>query len=781
MLHKKYFLLTFVFFFLCNVFGLKAQTTNEKNYKIHIRKINEPVKIDGILDENAWQNAEATSPFIQQFPSDTSIAVSQSKAKVMFDDTYFYYSFVVYQPRQYRVQSLKRDFPQGGGTDLVSLNIDTFKDKQNGFHFSVNPYGVQRESLLFNGNEITNDWDNKWYTAVKNYDDKWVVECAIPFKILRYKVIENSINEWNINFFRSNLYLNERSAWAKLPRGGRGNDLAFNGILIWDQAPPQPGTNIAVIPYTIASTSSDYLNGDTNIKSANIGFDAKIAITPSLNLDLTVNPDFSQVEVDRQVTNLSRFELLFPERRQFFIENNDLFGSFGSNQINPFFSRRIGITRASRTYIEDSNKDGLQDTTSYSKTDGVPIIGGLRLSGKIDKNWRIGLLSMQTKAKNVVLSPEHSVAVPMANYTVFALQRKLLTRSNVGLLVANKQNILKTEVDYNGNDPASATFHRIIGLDLNYASKSGFWTNKLFYHKSLTPQPIKGQQAAGLLLSHESPKYIFESNTTLVGENYTAEIGYVPRRNFVRNASSAFFSFFPKNENINKSLNSWSLGLDFDVIKRQTDGLLTDWDGTPLIIGFRFRNTSILRISPFRNDFTYLFSDFDPTNTGGKKLLAGTKYNYSSTRLIYSSNNNKLIYYNVQARVGNYFNGKVVAIGGSLNYRYIPYLLTSVDINYTNITLPRPYNSATLWLVSPRAELTVNKNVFFTTFVQYNNQANNVNINSRLQWRFKPVSDLFIVFTDNYFASDPLNSYNLGYLGSKNRSLVVKLNYWFNI
>jgi Domain of unknown function (DUF5916) len=699
----------------------------------------------------------------------------------MFDDTYFYYSFEVSQPRQYRVQSLKRDFPQGGGTDLVSINIDTFRDKQNGFHFAVNPYGVQREALLFNGNEITNDWDNSWFTAVKNYDDKWVVECAIPFKILRYKTIENAVNEWNINFFRSNLFLNERSAWAKLPRGGRGNDLAFNGVLIWDDAPPKPGTNITLIPYTIAGVNSDYINLKPNEKSANIGFDAKIAVTPSLNLDLTVNPDFSQVEVDRQVTNLSRFELLFPERRQFFIENNDLFGTFGSNQINPFFSRRIGIGRASETYIEDSDNNGKIDTTKYSKTDGISILGGLRLSGKIDKNWRIGLLSMQTKAKEIVLSPKHSVAVPMSNYTVFALQRKLLTRSNVSFLFANKQNMLKTETDYSGNDPASGMFHRIVGMDLNYASKSGFWANKLFFHKAFTPVALSGQEAAGLLLSHESPKYIFESNTTFVGKNYTAEIGYVPRQDFIRNASSVSKTFFPKSISINKWLNSWSLGIDFDVIKRKTDGLLTDWDGTPLIIGFRFRNTATLRFSPYRNDFTYLFSDFDPTNTNGNKLKAGTKYNYQTTRFVFQSNGNKLFFYNLQGRFGQYFNGKIAAIGGTLNYRFIPYLLTSVDLNINKITLPKPFNSATLWLVSPRAELTMNKNLFLTTFVQYNNQANNVNINTRLQWRFKPVSDLFIVYTDNYFATDPSTEYNLGYLNSKSRSLVVKLNYWFNL
>ena len=758
-----------------------AQTQNEVNHKIHIKKINRPIKIDGILDEAEWLNADATTPFNQQFPYDTSLAMMQTQAKIMFDDTYLYYSFVSYQPRQYRVTSLKRDFPQGGGTDLVSLNIDTFKDKQNGFHFSVNPYGVQRESLLFNGNEITNDWDNKWITEVKNYEDKWVVECAIPFRILRYSLNPNGINEWNINFFRNNLLINERSSWTKMPRSGRGNDLAFGGTLIWDDAPPEPARNITLIPYFIASTTSDYINNKPVQNKANIGFDAKVSLTPSLNLDLTVNPDFSQVEVDRQVTNLSRFELLFPERRQFFIENNDLFGSFGSTQINPFFSRRIGIARASNTYIEDINGDGKIDTTSYSKTDGVPILAGARVSGKIDNNWRVGFLTMQTRAKEIALTTKHSVNVPQANYSVFAIQRKVLTRSNIGFIFANKQNYFKEEKSYVGNIPSTSDFHRIVGVDFNYASRNGFWQNKLFFHKALTPEKIEQQETAGLLIGHDSPRFNIESNTSYVGKNYTAEIGYVPRQDFIRNASSAFINFYPTNEKINKHLNSWGLGVDWDYVKRQSDGLNTDWDGTPLIITLRFRNNANIRFSPYRNDYTYLFSDFDPTNTGGKTLKAGTSYNYKSTRIIYQSNTNKLFYYNFQARIGDYFNGKISALGGSSNYRIIPYALLSVDLNYSKIRLPKGYNSSQLWLVSPRAEITFTKSLFFTTFVQYNNQANNVNINSRLQWRFKPVSDLFIVYTDNYFATATESVYNLGYLGSKSKSLVVKFNYWLNL
>ncbi len=753
----------FLLIFICLLLGfqlLNAQTVNEQKFKIHIKKALSKIKIDGILDDAAWQTAEPTTPFNQQFPYDTSLAIQQTQAKVAFDDEFFYYSFVVYQPRQYRVQSLKRDFSQGGGTDLVSINLDTFKDKQNAFHFSVNPFGVQREALVSNGNEVSNDWDNKWYTAVKNYDDRWVVECAIPFKSLRYKLAESGKNEWNIHFFRNNLFLNERSSWVNTPRSAKGSDIAYAGTLIWDDAPPKPGANIVLIPYTIASAGQDYFNEKPLAKSANIGFDAKIALTPSLNLDLTVNPDFSQVEVDRQVTNLSRFEIQFPERRQFFIENNDLFGTFGTSNISPFFSRRIGIARNPLTGLNEQ----------------VKILGGLRISGKLTNSWRVGVMNMQTRE----VTYNDKLGLAGANYSVMAVQRKVFTRSNIAFLFVDKQNALG-KLETKATD--TLRFHRIVGLDYNLASSNGFWKNKFFYHQAITPTSLVGQNAAGIILNKDSPTLGLYIGTTYVGQNYTAQVGYVPRQNFIRNESNISYSFYPKSKKINKYINNFSIGTDWDYFARFTDGKAIDYDFTPLTFSVQFRNNANFMFFPWRTLYTYLFSDFDPTNTGGKTLAKNTSYNYQQTRFFYQSNSNKLLYYNFSGRFGKYFNGKLISLSGSTSYRLIPYALFSVDLTYTNINLPKPYNSATLWLVSPRAEITFSKSVFWTTFVQYNNQANNVNINSRFQWRFKPVSDLFIVYTDNYFATNPDldKPYMLGAFGSKSRALVIKLTYWFNV
>jgi Domain of unknown function (DUF5916) len=614
--------------------------------------------------------------------------------------------------------------------------------------------------LISNGNSVSNDWDNKWFTAVKNYDDKWVVECAIPFKSLRYKLAESGKNEWNINFFRNNLYLNERSSWTTMPRSARANDIAYSGTLIWDEAPPKPGANVVLIPYSIGSMGQDYFNEKPMTKTANIGFDAKIALTPSLNLDLTVNPDFSQVEVDRQVTNLSRFEIQFPERRQFFVENNDLFGTFGTNNISPFFSRRIGIATNPLTGLNEK----------------VEILGGLRLSGKLTNNWRVGIMNMQTREAKY----NDKLGLASANYSVLAVQRKVFTRSNIAFLFVDKENALQ-KLETQATDTLG--FHRIVGLDYNMASKDGFWKNKFFYHQAITPTSLAGQNAAGILINKDSPTWEINIESTYVGENYTAQVGYVPRQNFIRNESNINYTFYPKSEKINKYINNFSIGTDWDYLARFTDGKGIDYDFTPLYFSVQFRNNANFTVFPWRTVYTYLFSEFDPTNTGGKTLDKNTEYNYQQTRVSFQSNTNKLFYYNLGVRAGKYFNGKFATISGSANYRLIPHALFSVDLNYTNINLPEPYNSATLWQVSQRTEITFSKSVFWTTFLQYNSQANNVNINSRFQWRFKPVSDLFIVYTDNYFATNPDlgKPYMLGFLDSKSRALVIKLTYWFNV
>lgn len=749
----KIFLLT-----CCLLFALYAgaQLGNGgiSQAQLSIKKATGKITIDGILDEPDWQSASVAGNFKQNSPYDTSYAEKQTEARVTFDDQFLYISAVCYQPKKYIVQSLRRDYPNSS-SDIFFVLIDPFQDKLNGFYFAVTPYGIQKEGLLFTGSGgIDNnfDWDNKWYSEATRHDDKFIIELAIPFKTLRYKLAGNNLNEWNINFCRNNLVFNERSSWAPIPNSFRMIDLNFSGKMIWDPAPPSPGKNFSVIPFLLGGRSKDFIKNTPVSNNIESGFDAKIGITPSLNLDLTVNPDFAQVEVDQQVTNLSRFELFFPERRQFFLENSDLFGSFGFKNINPFFSRRIGIGK--------------------NVTDGenvrVPIIAGARLSGRINKDWRIGFLSMQT-------NKSAEFGLPSTNFSVAAIQRRVGVRNNLGMILVNKEAF--------NNKGSNSRFNRIAGIDFNLAGINGRTNGKIFVHKNITPQILKGQYAMGSILEYNKQKLNFDISIENVGINYKADAGFTPRKGYLRSGGTENFVFFPKGK-LSNLINHFSIGPDYDIYYGKNEKRVTDLDAG-LIFRIDFKNTAQITGALLRWDYTYLSNAFDPTNQGGTRLAAGSNYTYFSNRLNFISNARKKFFFSLNSKFGKYFNGNLVQLQTSWSARLNTFGIVSLVINYTTINLPDPYRDADLWLIGSKAELSFSKSLFFNAFLQYNNQSNNFNINARLQWRFKPVSDFFIVYTDNYFASDDpqtiVNNRHVTSFMPKNRAIVAKLTYWFNL
>jgi len=748
------------------IFGISfnsncQNTNNDKKYQLHIKKAIGRIILDGKLDEEDWKKADIADNFWQAQPYDSSRAINQTEARVTFDDNYLYISGVCHQPKKYVVLSLKRDFP-GGTTDIFAVNLDTFKDKLNSFNFAVSPLGVQRDGLVSNGSELSTDWDNKWYSKVINYEDRWEVEIAIPFKTIRYKVDENN-NEWLVNFLRfdQSQKFAERSSWSPVPRNFNGNNINFSGTVIWDNSPPKPGANISIIPYILGSLNKDFQNKKDLRTERNIGFDAKIAVTPSLNLDVTVNPDFAQVEVDQQVQNLSRFEVSFPEKRQFFIENADLFGSFGFNNITPFFSRRVGLAYNSKS---DQNER-------------IPILLGTRLSGRLNKDWRIGFLTMQTAS-------QEEFNLPSSNYLVTAIQRRVFSRSNIGFIFTNKQNWLFDTLKNESGGIDANDYTRIMGLDYNLNSPNGRWNGKLFYHRAFRPKNEAGQYAGAAVLSYDSPKFSTAQSIETVGENYgiANQTGYVTRINYFRTEPNLVFRFYPKSQVIN----TLSLGTDGDFYWRINDKILLDYDFTPLFLNIRFQSSAQLRLTPYRVNYTFLFNDFDPTRKGAGVLKAGSEYIYPEARISFVSNTRRKFYYNLQGRLGDYFGGTIQQINTALFYRYQPYGVFSIDASYNKIT--QPYGASELILLRPKVDLSFSRSVFFSTLMQYNNLSNNISINTRLQWRFKPASDFFLVYTDNYYATETFKNDSFGnrYLSNeslqtKNRAIVFKLTYWFNV
>lgn len=755
----KYSLL-FSLLFIGNI--VFAQRGSEK-YKIDVAKAKDKITLDGKLDEVTWKDAIIAENFFLNKPFDSTYAKLDTKVRMAFDEEYLYIAAICYQPRKsYRVSSLKRDFA-GGSSDVFTVNLDTYKDNLNGFHFAVNPYNVQREGLIDNSEDLSTVWDNKWYSKVTNHDDRWEVEMAIPFSTLRYKVSDGE-NSWRVNFGRMILSTNEVSTWCPVPRNFNPANLAFTGLLSWNEAPPRARRSVTLIPYITAAYNQEterdqntlVKNTPVSDNSTGLGADAKITITPSLNLDLTYNPDFSQVEVDRQVANLSRFELFFPERRQFFIENSDLFSKWGFPETRPFFSRRIGLAFDP---VRNQNRP-------------VPIIGGARLSGKLTPNLRVGALNMQTKKVDF----GNNEILPAANFTVLTAQQKVLQRSVLGGVLVNKQNFFSdlTSIQKEGFDK----FNRIAGLEFNYFSPNGVWEAESYYHHSFTPTLNGGSLSQ--FVGYNTPNLNLRVGYSQTDSNYVADAGFVPRTGIRSLYTGSEVAIFPS-----KIVNI--LGISYD------GNFTYDWKGKLLDVDVKVGPYFVL---PDQSEgyagmgitYTYLFEPFDPTNLFlnpnpdlRQKIveLPVGAYQFTNFGAGFTSSQRNNLSFSAEMSAGKYFNGRLNQISGYVGYRIQPYGNVQLTYGLYDFKMPAPYQSTRYWLLGPQADISFSKNLFFSTFFQYNTQTNNVNINSRLQWRFRPVSDLFIVFTDNYFAQ-AIPNYPVSAFSTKNRALIFKLTYWLN-
>jgi hypothetical protein len=728
-------------FWSCSISAF-AQKTDSKTSDAFAFKLAEPITLDGVLDEAIWQDNEGwNGKFMQYFPSDTSQAEVQTRIKIAFDDNNLYLAAEMLNrgERDYVSTSLRRDY-RGEQNDGITFVLDTFNDKTNAFQFGINPYGVLREGLVANGGNQGRDlslaWDNKWYAEATILEDRWVVEAIIPLATLRFK---DGGQNWNVNFYRIDSDTGERSSWSPIPRNFSIISLAFSRKLVFEEPIRKNSANISLIPYVAGRTSKNFLDGNEEALTPAFGGDAKIGIGPALNLDLTINPDFSQVEVDEQVTNLDRFEIFFPERRQFFLENGDLFADFGHPLARPFFSRRIGVDRDENTGQNIQNQ----------------ILYGARLSGKVTDDWRVGLMNMQT-------ATDEDAGIAGKNFSVVAIQRKVFERSNIGFIYVDRASLAidESQVLFDPNES-----NRLAGLEYNLASADGKWTGKAFYHRTFEKDAGINPRTFNAFVLFNDLNWNWSVSYLDIGEGYNPEVGFSPRVNYKRFNPDIGYSFFPQSNLINRH----GPTIEYELLFNEELGT-TDRD---LNFGYQVRFQSLAQLSISQNNqYVYLFNDFDPTRTGGEPLLAGTDYYNNTFELTFQSNPRKAFNIELNAEVGEYFTGTIASIRSQLGIRLGYTANISMNFTYNKIELPEPQNNADLLLVGPRIDLTFTKNLFWTTFVQYNNQIDNLNINTRIQWRYAPVSDFFLVYTDNYFPSTFM---------PKQRSLVLKLNYWLNI
>ena len=708
-------------------------------FKYHIKKTVAPVKLDAVIGENEWDNHELITNFFNHWPNDQGRAQNQTEVKMTYDDQNLYVLAKCFDKEERIVQSLVRDSDDDyWGSDNFSVVFDPVNTKQSGFMFGVTAGGAELEgSLTIQGSQtrLSENWDNKWASKTAQYHDFWIVEIAIPFKTLRYNANQSS---WGVNFIRGDKQNNAYTTWTQFPVNFNGISMNYMGALEWDQSPEKAKGTFILNPYVTSSSIRDY--EDTDQEEAqldnDLGGEVKIALTSSLNLDLTLFPDFSNADVDQQVTNITRFDIFLPEQRNFFLENNDIFSNFGTYDIKPFFSRRIGIMEG----------------------EAIPIDFGGRLTGNITPNLRIGVMNIQTRRTEEFAAQ---------NYSVAAFQQKVLKRSVVKGMFINRLATSNTE---------ELEYSRNAGLEFSYISESGRLNNTFMYHTSLTPENYDDTYFYGFEGNYTSKRFRTGWTLNVVGENYITELGVNPRlENYNAETEETirvgytlinpWVRYLTFVEGENKKLNYHGLRT-WHNLYLNSDGTFNESQNN-LGYDFEYRNTSRMTLLARYRKVDLLF----PTSLLGDDYtpIPSANYSFAWAELRYSSDVRKKFVWNTNLAYGDFFNGNRLGAMVQGSYRLRPWGSFGLTYDYNNIQLAEGFGQDNLHLVRLNGNISFSNKLFFSNVLQYNSQGDNFSVFSRLQWRYSPMSDIFLIFNENH---DTVGS------GIKNRSVVLKVTYW---
>ena len=734
MLNKAVFLLIFSLFFNQIFSQNKVDST-------YVRFTNQKIIIDGIDDEIDWEKAELKSDFWQWFPTDSIRALKQTEIKFLYDLNNIYVFIKCYESEDESIiSSLRRDM--GRFSDFFLFTFDTFNDLTNAYAFGGNSVGVKKDEIFFNGGrtlgEDSNwDWDAKFDLETKIFENFYTAEIRIPLSSIRFA---NNSKSWRYNAFRRRIIANEISSLFRVPQEQSFINLSFTEPLVFERPLGKSKTPITIIPYINYLKSKTFENNEKT-NNFEYGSDGRVFIGTGLNLDFTINPDFSQIEVDDQIINLTRFAVALPEKRQFFIQNSDLFSGFGDTYENrPFFTRRIGVTK------------DLDGNTIQNK-----IRAGVRLSGKLTKRLRIGLLNMQT-------AKDEENLITSNNNTVLSFQQNIFSKSNLKVLFVNRE-----ETAQENFESEQERYNRLLGFDYNFISKNDKIRGKVFFYNTFSPSEENEGISTGFRFNYNDIKNRFRTVFTRTTPNFISDLGFSRRTGFKKNYTKYDRVFFPKS----KLIQSIAIGPELYYIdKPEENNLVTD---RRLNANFsvNLKNRSRIDLALI-NTYIYLENSFDPTGINDDSPITEGAYDTSQFEFGYTSTNRRKFRFNSEISFGGYFSGEKFSISNNFNFRIDKLLQASLKLSYDKINLPEPQKSVGLILVSPKLDFTFTKNIFWASFIQFSNFSNALGINSRLQWRFAPLSDLFLVYTDN-------SNYLQNHLIPNFRTINLKITYWINI
>ncbi len=714
-----------------------AQTSTSPRPTIEALRIDTPIRVDGVLDEAAWEQAPVGSGFTAREPEDDRPAAQQTEFSVVYTEDILYFGIRAFdsQPEAIVAKELQRDSDHGRNDDSLAIVLDTFHDQRNSFSFEVNPLGARTDSLVTDeGKDQNVEWNGVWNATARQTADGWQAEVAIPFSTLRFDPTQSV---WGLNVRRVVRRTNEESNWAPIGReiGPRavsrmyaahwvslaGDLTGISGV--------KPGRRLDVKPFVLASAAEEPRNeASGTIDDIDGGIDLKWGLTKSLTLDLTYNTDFAQVEVDQQQVNLTRFSLFFPEKREFFLENAGIFefgppSPGGGNRpplMKTFFSRRIGLDRGEE----------------------VPIDVGARLTGRAG-DWNLGLLTVGTEAVAAGTRP----ATAATQHSVFRLKRNLGERSSVGMI-------------YTELDPRGGATNQLYGVDLDYKPnrQSQFY---LFGAASEDEGRSGDTGALGTGWAYTTRTVRANVDLTEAQRDFNPGSGFLLRRDFRRYHPTVRWE--PR---VNRGVvRSWVLEAELDYFERESVGRIESRKLLLAPIGMRTTGDDRFRLA-FVNDVEQLFEPFEIRP--GIVIPAGL-YKFDSIFLRGFSNQGRRLAWRGNINVGEFFSGDRRSYMLSSFVRLSRHLLTEFQWNYNDVTLPQGDFTATIYTV--RLDAAFSPDLRLNTLAQYNEAAQLAGVNVRFNWIYKPGANLFVVYNHNWVAP------TFSARETARRELIVKFNY----
>jgi hypothetical protein len=718
-----------------------AAATAEKPSARAVRLPKPPVMDGDVAADPAWADVPGVDAFWQITPNEGAPASERTLVRIGYSDSTLYIAAMLYDssPSEIIVADSRRDAPLDN-TDSFQIILDTYRDTQNGFVFGTNPAGLEYDGQVANegagsgfgnfagggrqfggaGGGFNINWDGAWQVRARVTDQGWSAEFAIPFKTLRYPAGDARV--WGMNFQRNIRRRNETSFWSPLPRQFNLYRLSEAGTLTGLQIPNQ--RNLKISPYALgAVTTSEGQDWDDDW---DFGGDAKYSLTPSLTLDATINTDFAQVEVDDLQINLDRFNLFFPEKRPFFLENAGLFAVGDSGQVDLFFSRRIGL-----------GPDGSV----------IPIQAGGRVSGKAG-GYDVGFLNMQTASKEGVTAAN--------NFTVGRIARELRNRSRVGAIFVNRV--------ATGGLAEPGDNNQTYGFDARWGiGREGLidgWVGA-----TRTPDRPGDDLAYKLGASYESEKWRLTSDYSEVQKNFNPEVGFL-RRTAYRSGGAFVFRTVRFGDNRFR-MHEWRPHAMYRGTWGIEDGLYESgrWH---LDQHFEWKNS------------TELHTGMNLTHEGVRtafQISPGVfvppgMYDHAEAQIVLRTNEGHWISFNGMLTAGGFFGGDRVSVSPAVNLRGGERVTAEVGVTVNDVHLPGGDFQANLFRT--RLSYSFTPRIYTQALLQYNSQTSLWSTNLRFGWLQDANTGLFVVFNDTQDYSDR-DAQTLG------RSVTVKFSRMFDV